>query len=371
MLKRVLSPGEVCSGNGSIERLACLEPARVLVVTGSSARRGGTLDRIVAQLKDATAREVIELGGGEPRAAVIGAAGEQVAAFAPEWIVAVGGGAVLDTAKFLWARYEYPGLEFSSTTTIGPLRSKARFVAVPTTAGSGSEASQAAVLSADDGTKVPCVSPHWLPDIAILDPKLTVSLPPETTVATGFDALTHAVESAVSSLSNPMLHALSATAVGLVLRHLPAAVEKPGDLVAREGMLNAAYLGGLCQSTASTGAAHALSHATAKLHGASHGSATGFYLLPTMRWNRNKNAAVYDPLSVACGFRDGAALVKALAELADRVGQPQSFSALVGREPDAAERQALADTAVKDICLRTNACRLGAPELAALLEGIA
>jgi alcohol dehydrogenase class IV len=286
--------------------------------------------------------------------------------------VAVGGGAVLDGAKFLWAQFEHPELSISGTAPamIGPLRQKSRMVAIPTTAGSGSEASQAAVLTGDDGTKIPYVSPHWVPDIVILDPLLTVSLPRELTVATGFDALTHAVESAVSSLGNTLLQALAATAVRLVLRHLPAAAENPKDLAARGGMLEAAFLAGLCQSTASTGAAHALSHATAKLHGAAHGAATGFYLLPTMRWNRTKNAAVYDELALGCGMADGAALVAVLADLAARVGQPQKFAELVGRTLDAAERQTLAETAGKDVCLRTNACRLGPPELAQLLAEI-
>jgi alcohol dehydrogenase len=372
MLKRVLSPPEVCVGKGSVERLGCLEATRVLVVTSDSARHNGVLDRVMSQLKDAAAREAVELASGEPRAAAIGAARAVVTAFAPQWIVAVGGGTVLDAAKFIWAQFEYPDLVLSGAApvAIGPLRQKTRFVAVPTTAGSGSEASQAAVLTADDGTKIPCVSPHWMPDIAILDPVLTVSLPREITVATGFDALTHAVESAVSSLGNTLLQALAATAVGLVLRHLPAAAENPQDLAAREGMLEAAYLAGLCQSTASTGAAHALSHAMSKLHGAPHGAATGFYLLPTMRWNRTKNVTVYDQLAVGCGLADGAALVAALANLAARVGQPQRFGELLGRAPNAAERQTLAEVAAKDVCLRTNACRLGSSELAQLLAEI-
>lgn len=370
MLKRVLFPPEVCSGQGSVERLACLLPARVLVVTGGSAKRNGTLDLVTAQLKQAVAQEVLELDG-EPRAASIMAGREQVASFAPDWIVAVGGGAVLDGAKFLWAQMEQPDLVFAGKTMpIGPLRRKARFVAIPTTAGSGSEASQVAVLTMDDGTKIPWLSPDWVPDIAILDPVLTVSLRRETTVATGFDALTHAVESAVSSFGNPFLRALSATSVRLALTYLPAAAETPQDLIARAGMLEAAFLAGLCQSMTSTGAAHALSHATSKLHRTAHGAATGFFLLPTMRWNRRKKATVYDELAAGCGLENGAALEAALLDLIARVGLPQRFEELVGRTPDAAEKQTLAEIAAKDMCLRTNACRMGTPDLAQLLAEI-
>ena len=133
---------------------------------------------------------------------------------------------------------------------------------------------------------------------------LTVSLSREATAATGFDALTHAVESAVSSLGNSFLRVLAATAVRQIIRCLPVAVENPQDLAAREGLLEAAFLAGLCQSTASTGAAHALSHATWKLHEAPHAAATGFYLAPTMRLNLKKNPSVYNELAAGCGLVD-------------------------------------------------------------------
>lgn len=372
MLKRVLFPPEVCVGKGSLERLASLDPARVLVVAGGSARRSGGLDRVMAQLKEATAHDTVELPPGEPKTTTIAATREAVARFAPEWIVAVGGGAVLDAAKFLWAQYEHPEflLSANAPAPIAPLRKKARMIAIPTTAGSGSEASQAAVLAGQDGTKVPYVSPHWIPDIAILDPVLTVSMPRDTTVATGFDALTHAVESAVSNLGTPFLGVLAASAIRLVLRHLPAAAENQQDLPARAGMLEAAFLAGLCQSAASTGVAHALSHATSKLHGSSHGAATGFYLLPSMRWNRTKNAAAYDALAIECGFENGAGLEAALVALSSQLGLPQRFSELIGRSPDEAERHTLAEVAAKDRCLRTNVCRLGVTELNQLLGQI-
>ena len=344
MLKRVLAPPEVCVGKGGVERLACFDPAERLLVVGRNPL--------------VPVPERVEFRG-QPCAAALESLRPRVAAFAPTWIVAVGGGTVIDAAKFLWAMYEHPDLSLSAAAPvpIGPLRKKARFAAVPTTAGSGSEASQAAVLTADDGTKIPFVSPEWVPDLAILDPTLTVSLPRDLTAATGFDALAHALEASASSLGNTLLQSLAGTAVDLILRHLPAAVENPQNLAAREGMLEAAYLAGLCQSTASTGAAHALSHATSKLHGTPHAPATGFYLLPTMRWNRRKNAALYDRLD-------------AIADLAVRVGLPRTFTELLGRTLDGAERQALAETAAKDVCLRTNPCRMTVADLAQLLAEI-
>src|SRR5208337_3052026 len=97
------------------------------------------------------------------------------------------------------------------------------------------------------------------------------------------------------------------------------------------GMLEAAFLAGLCQSTASTGAAHALSHATSKMFCAQHGATTGFYLVPTMRWILTKSATVYDDLAMGCGLTDGTALVTTLAELAGRLGVPRNFKDFLGK----------------------------------------
>ena len=369
MLKRVLFTPEVCAGRGSIQRLACLDSGvRVLVVTGASAARTGALQQVTAQLKDA-ASEIVTLPSGEPTAATVSALSAQVSAFAPEWIAAVGGGSVLDSAKFLWAQYEHPELTWRGpAAAIPPLRAKAHLILAPTTSGSGSESSQAAVLVDDAGAKVPYVSAHWVPDLAILDPSLTVSMPRALTASTGLDALTHAVESAVSSLSHAMLRTLCGTAIRAILRHLPEALRNGENLAAREAMQNASYLGGLCQSTASTGAAHALSHATSTRLGVAHGLGTGFYLLPTMRANLAKNAAVYDELAAECGFAGGAALADAIEGLGREAGLPATISALAGRDLSDEDVKAVADGAMKDVCLRTNACRLAAAEVQELVE---
>jgi alcohol dehydrogenase class IV len=123
-------------------------------------------------------------------------------------------------------------------------------------------------------------------------------------------------------------------------------------------MLEAAYLAGLCQSTASTGAAHALSHAATKVCGAPHAAATAFFLVPALRWNRAKNAALYSRL-------------EDVADLAARSGVPLTFTELLGRTLDSSERQSLAESAARDICLRTNPCRMSVADLVQLLAEIA
>jgi len=376
MLKRVFFPPEVCAGRDAIERLSCLEStARVLLMVSGSAADAGLLDQLGAKCKDAAACEPLRWTSGAPAAPALEAVREQVAAFAPNWIVAVGGGSVLDAAKFVWAQYEHPELQWTgAAAAIPPLRGKARLAAVPTTAGSGSEASQAAVLSNAQGAKVAYVSTEWIPDLVILDPALTVNLPPALTASTGFDALAHAVESAVSSLSHALLRTWSATAVRGVLRHLPQLMAGPQgaapNLAAREGMQHAAFLGGLCQSTTSTGAAHALSHATTALHHTAHAMATGFYLAPTMEWNLGKNPRLYDDLAGECGLPGGEALVARIRDLARTSGMPADFQQLTGCALSDDSVKTLAAAAAKDVCLKTNACRMTEKDLEDLLRKI-
>lgn len=369
LLKRVFFAPEVTTGRDSINRLDCLDSGtRVLLLVSASAAQRGTLDKVTAQLKWATACEVIAVDGGEPKASAITALRERVNAAAPEWIIGVGGGSVLDTAKFIWAQYEHPELQWGGpAVAIPPLRAKARLILAPTTSGSGSESSQAAVLSGESGAKIAYVSPHWMPDLVVLDPLLTTGMPAALTASTGFDALTHAVEAAVSGISHPMLRVLSGSVVRSIRRHLPVAVRAPEDLAAREGMQNAAFLGGLCQSTASTGAAHALSHATTALYGPAHGLATGFYLVPTMRMNLAKKPAVYDELAAESGMQGGAELISAIEGLAREVGIPEKLSGLVGRELEAAEQKGIAEAAMKDVCMRTNACQVAAADVEQVL----
>ena len=370
MLKRVFFPPEVCAGRDSTERLSCLGAgARVLLMVSGSAGGTGLLDKLSTKLKDAAALEIIAWAGGEPSAFSVAAVRDRVAGCAPNWIVAVGGGSVLDAAKFVWAQYEHPELDWEGAAApIPPLRGKARFAAVPTTSGSGSEASQAAVLTNGQGAKTPYISPEWIPDLVVLDPVLTLSVPPGVTASTGFDALAHATEAAVSSLSHAMLRSFSATAVRGILRHLPPLAADSQSLAAREGMQNAAYLGGLCQSTASTGAAHALSHATTALHHTAHALATGFYLAPTMQWNLAKNPKVYDDLGSECGLAGGEALVARVRALAGTVGIPSRFEDLIGHGLSDEEAKALAAAAARDVCLRTNACRMAEKDIAELLQ---
>lgn len=372
VLRRVFAPPEVCAGRGALDRLSFLdEGARVLLLLTGASATATWREPLLAKIQGASACEVVVWPGGEPTGAAVAGLRDRVSVFAPDWIIGVGGGSVLDAAKFVWAQYEHPEVDWSvaGARNIGP-GNRTRLALVPTTAGSGSEASQTATLIAPGGEKVAYFSTHWIPRLVVLDPSITTTLPAAVTVSTGFDALAHAIESAVSVLSHALLRGMTVAAVRGVLQHLPRAASDSQDLAAREAMQAAAYLGGLSQSTASTGAAHALAHSAGRHFRARHAAAVALFLLPTMAWNRRKNPRPYDELAYGCGLAGGEELLEAVGTLADKVNAPRSFVDLLGSVPTVEQRAALAEGALADACLRTNPCRISREDLESLLQEI-
>ena len=207
-------------------------------------------------------------------------------------IVSVGGGTVIDTAKGIailltegGSLMDYQGFQVLS-------RRQTPHVAVPTTAGTGSEITYVAVIKDHDNHhKLLFADHHIIPDVAILDPALTVGLPPRLTAATGLDAFSHGLEALTSAQRQPVADALGLHAIRLVHRFLPRAVRAGTDIVARGQMLAAATLGGAAFSNAQVGMVHAIAHVLGGRHGVHHGVANAVLLPHVMRHN---NPAVAD-----------------------------------------------------------------------------
>ncbi len=371
MLKRLSSPNEVVSGSDSVRRLQTLPEGKAFVVLTPSVKDNGKQDNILSLLARAGIDSTVHtVASGEPTVKVTTQIAEQMITAKADWIIAVGGGSVLDAAKIAWACYEYPQLDFSQPPpiTTPPLRQKARLIAIPTTAGSGSEGSQAAVLkSIDTNTIHPYISTEWIPDISILDPKLTVGMKPAIIAQTGMDALTHAIEAYVSRLSCRLIKTVAASAIRLIINNLPLAYRTPDDLDVRENMLNGAYFAGLSQSAASTGFAHALTHASSVLAGISHGSGSALFMLPTIRLNREKNPAVYDSLAQDAGY-SATQFLEELEQLTESLDLPRTLSDITELHVDQTLLSAIAEKAQTDVCMRTNPYRPTGKEVISLLE---
>jgi len=213
-------------------------------------------------------------------------------------LIALGGGSVLDTAKGVNILVSSGKEDLKELMGMEILRHRLRpFIAIPTTAGTGSEATLVAVVAnPDQNVKMEFISYHLIPDVAVLDPRLTLSLPPRVTAATGMDALAHAVEAYTSVQKNPVSDAYAWAAVNLIRAYLPRAVADGHDEEARLAMANAALLAGAAFSNAMVGVVHAIGHACGGVSHVPHGVAMAVLLPYGMEYNQDKVGDAYGEL---------------------------------------------------------------------------
>ena len=349
-----------------------MEGRSAVVLSGvNSLDTSGGTDKIESHLKTANF-EVHRINGisGDPTPASVRQVADGLTDAGPDWIIACGGGSVLDCAKLSWALYEHPDLElteYSTPYTLPSLRSKARFVAIPTTAGSGSEASVAAVLNDEaQRRRLPIVSEEFIPDLVILDPGLTTSLSRGVTVYTAIDAFTHAIEAYCSTMNNELTNGYALMAGRMIVENLQTAVDEPENLDARERLQYAALYGGIAQNMASVGAAHALSHALGATTRLPHGLGNAIVLPGVLRLNSETSPR-------PAGFADavGLSTLDQLLEWLSQVSESASLSLNWGErlDPDAGiEPGRIAEIALEDVCLRTNPRKLALEDLSAILE---
>ena len=225
----------------------------------------------------------------------------RMAEFAPDVVVAVGGGSPMDAAKIMWVLYEHPNVKFEDLAmrfmdirkrVFGFLRmgEKAMFVAIPTTAGTGSEVTPFAVITDEKtGKKYPLADYELMPTMAICDVELTLDIPPRLTAFSGFDALSHAIEAAVSVVASDYTNGFAFEAISLLVEYLPRAFEKGrGDIEAREKVANAATMAGIAFANAFLGVCHSMAHKLGSYWHLPHGMANSLLLVEVIRFNAAK-----------------------------------------------------------------------------------
>jgi alcohol dehydrogenase class IV len=266
-------------------------------------------------------------------------------------VVAVGGGSALDVGKVVRVRVSWPDVplrRFSPPANAAPL---APCVTIPTTAGTGSEIGRSSVIVVD-GKKAVFFHPSLLAKLAILDPELTVGLPPKLTAATGADALTHCIESYTSPEFHPMCDGIALEGVRLIADALPRAVYSGGDIDARGKMQVAAMMGGVAFQK-DLGAAHSLSHPLSSICGLHHGTANALTLPAVMRFNAERKPGLYRRVGEAMGIPEATdrLAIDAVAVLLRNVGLPEGLRAHGVQE---SQLDALTDQAFADPCHKTN-----------------
>ena len=298
-------PTRIVHGPGSIARLgellAELGVERPFLVTDKGVVAAGLAETALGHLEDAVVFDEVRPN---PDIELVGRASAAYRESGRDGLVALGGGSSMDTAKSVGVEivhggsiveYEYGGTPI--TTRIPPL------VAVPTTAGTGSEATLWAVIT-DPERKIkfnvggtPLIGAH----VALVDPELMLGLPPAITAATGMDALSHAIECYTCDYHQPFNDAVALLAIELVGRWLRVAYEDGGNLEARTGMAHAATLGGLAYGTESAGAAHAMSQSAGGVHECPHGALTARVLGPVCEYNAPAAPELYARIAQGLG----------------------------------------------------------------------
>ena len=222
----------------------------------------------------------------------------QMSLFEPDAIIALGGGSAMDAAKIMWVLYEHPEVDFQDMAmrfsdirkrvyTVPKMGEKALFIAVPTTAGTGSEVTPFAVITDEvSGIKYPLADYELLPNMAIVDADLMMNAPKGLTAASGIDAVTHAVEAYASMLATDYTDGLALQALKVIFKYLPRAYENgTTDVEAREKMANAATIAGMAFANAFLGICHSMAHKLGAFHHLPHGVANALLINEVIKFN--------------------------------------------------------------------------------------
>ena len=352
-------PTTVVFGNGSIatlgDHIKRIGATRALVVCDPGVVKAGIAERVKKVLEGAGIPALVfdrvDPNPIEPNVT------EGVAAFRShkaDVIVSVGGGSPLDVGKLvaLKTTHDKPLDEYDDatggdrfiTSNIPPI------INVPTTAGTGSEVGRSGVVTLKaTGRKTVIFSPYLMAKAAILDPELTVSMPPRVTAATGFDALTHCIEAYLSLGDHPMADGIALAGIELCAKHLVRAVEAGADLVARGAMMKAAMMGAVAFQKG-LGVCHSLAHPLSSEKNLHHGLANALCLPAVCDFN---NAAVPDRIERVRRTVDlnATSLSNALRAMREKIGLPSGLSAEGVTKADIPK---LADKAMEDACKACN-----------------
>lgn len=292
--RRFIIPREIVHGWGALSALKYVEAKKAFVVTDSTMVKLGHLNKVQAILREKNVpSQYFDQVEADPSLETIKKCLAAMSSFAPDLIIGLGGGSSMDTAKAAWAFYEHPDLaemrwdEMRKALPRRRLRQKARFVAIPTTSGTGSEVSAGAVISNHEFAppdKRILFSWQFPPDIAIVDAELAATMPPGVTADTGYDALVHAIEGYIGGECGAIVEAMAITAIKNILEWLPQAVADGSNVTAREKMHLAATMAMLAGSNGAGGLNHDMAHQLGSFYHVVHGQANAVMLPYFLAW---------------------------------------------------------------------------------------
>jgi len=359
-----ISP-RIVFGEGALDVLDELKGQRALIVTDKTMLQIGLVDKVKGHLKKAGI-EVHVFDEVEPDPSVQTAQkGAGVARnVKPDWIIGLGGGSPMDAAKAVWVLYERPDIEPSAIAPVEELglRKKARLITIPTTSGTGAEATWAIVLTdTEEKRKMGLGHPENIADMAIVDPEMAAGMPPRLTADTGLDALVHAVEGYTCSWHTDLTDGLCLQAARIVFKYLARAVSDGQDMEARERMHNAATCAGLGFGNSMASMAHAMGHSLGGAFHVPHGRAVALFLPYTIEFFAPEAPERFAELAAFVGYpNDGdekaaREFANQIRDLCRQVGNPTSISeAGIKRKAYESQLDKLVDDALNDTQMVTS-----------------
>jgi alcohol dehydrogenase class IV len=395
-MARFTLPRDVYHGKGAMEALKTFKGKRAMIcVGGGSMKRFGFLDKAISYLKEAGMEvEVFEGIEPDPSVETVMKGAEAMLKFQPDWIVAMGGGSPIDAAKAMWIKYEYPEVSFQDMCKVfglPELRKKAHFCAISSTSGTATEVTAFSIITNyADRIKYPIADFEITPDVAIVDPDLAETMPKKLVAHTGMDAITHAIESYVSTANCDYTDALALYAIKMIQADLIPSYN--GDMAKRDSMHNAQCLAGMAFSNALLGIVHSMAHKTGAAFedfGAHiiHGAANAMYLPKVIAFNAKDPVALarYGKIAdiMQLGGKDDKEkvqlLIKALRKMNDDLNIPHciknygadSYPTEQGFVPEDVFLSRLHDIAVNaiaDACTGSNPRQPSVEEMEKLLK---
>ena len=338
---RFTNPRDLYFGEGARHEVKNLKGSKAVIVTGGgSMRRGGFLQDVENDLKEAGFEvKLIEGVESDPSVETVMNGAAVMSEFQPDWIIALGGGSPIDAAKAMWIKYEYPETTFEDMCKVfglPKLRTKAHFCAISSTSGTATEVTAFSIITDyAKGIKFPIADFEITPDVAIVDPELTYTMPAKLCAHTGMDALTHSIEAYVSTAGSAYTDANALYAMREIVEWLPKSYQ--GDKEARQHMHDAQCIAGIAFSSGLLGIVHSMAHKTGAAFTGDHiihGCANAMYLGKVIQFNakdaRAKSRYAYiakEVFHLAGETEDElvAALVQMIRDLNDKIDIPQGI----------------------------------------------
>ena len=368
-MARFTLPRDLYFGKGAMEELRTALAGYkkgFIVVGGHSMQKNGFLAKLENILHEAGLEtQVFEGVEPDPSVETVMRGAQAMRDFQPDVILSIGGGSPMDAAKAMWVFYEHPEKTFDDIKdpfTIPKLRNKAIFAAIPSTSGTASEVTAFSVIT-DYKTlvKYPLADFNITPDIAILDEDIPLTMPRTLTAHTGMDALTHAIEAALSRNANPLTDKDAYWAMQAIVQNLPRAVANGQDEAARTMMAYAENVAGMAFSNAGLGMVHAMAHALGGHYNLPHGVCNAVLLPYVLAFNSRSPVCRerFMTIAAAMGLQDtftpdtaAPAVIQFVRQLSAGVGIPANLAQL--NKVDPADFAALAELALHDTCMSTN-----------------